>query len=303
MSDPGQLQRALNNGHMAVIVECVPPKGADVEALRKTAAVLRGKVDAVGVADNRDEIRMSAIAAAALLKNEGLETIVHMVTRDRNRIALVSDVLGAQALGLTNVLCTSGDHQTLGAERAARNVFDLDSVQLLYALDEIRRVGRLFGNGRSIEPCSLTLGAVAHPQADPPELQSIRLAKKVRAGADFIITQPVFDTEAFGRWLESLGPFEIVDRKPILAGILIVPSAARAREINERAPGVRIPEALIEKLEQAGPQARATAIRFAAETIERLKSLRGVKGFYLMTEDDPAGAVELIETSGLSVSK
>jgi len=296
--DKPNLRGILASGRPAVVAECVPPTSADGAAVRRAAAALRGKVDAVGVTDNREQIRMSALATAAILREEGLEPILHMTTRDRNRIALLSDVLGAQALGLTSVLCTSGDHHALGKDKAARGVFDLDTVQLLAALDSLRRTGALFGNGRSVGPCSLCLGAVAHPRADPPEMQAIRLAKKVRAGADFLVTQPVFEIEAFAGWLESLRPFELPGHAPILAGILVPPSAERAREMNETVPGVRIPEAFLERLAASG-DARQTAIDAAVERIGRLREVDAVKGFYLMTENDAAAVVEIVERSGL----
>jgi len=299
-SETGRLQQVLREGRLAVVAECLPPSRPDADAVRATAAALRGKVDAVGVADNRMEIMMSAVATAALLRAEGVEPIIHMTTRDRNRIALMSDVLGAQALGLRSFLCTSGDHQTLGRERASRNVFDLDSVQLLAVLDRLRRDGVLFEDGRKAGPCDLLLGATASPSAEPQEMQAIRLAKKVKAGADFVVTQPVFDADAFGRWLESLRPSGIAGKTAILAGILVPPSAARAREIREKVPGVEIPDAVIERLAKAAVEKqRDEAIALAVELIGRLRRLDGVRGFYLMTEGDNAAAVAVIERAGL----
>ncbi|KPL11721.1 hypothetical protein AMJ85_03240 [candidate division BRC1 bacterium SM23_51] len=310
-AETGQLQRVLSEGQLAIVVECIPPaarQAPDAEAVKKTAAVLRDKVDAVGVVDNRSEILMSAVATAAILQAEGIEPIVNVTTRDRNRIALMSDVIGARALGLRNFLCTSGDHQTLGRERAARNVFDLDSIQLLATLDRLRRDGVVFGDesqagSLSHRPCDLYLGAVASPDADPQELQAIRLAKKVEAGADFLITQPVFDVDRFGKWLDSLEPSQIAEKAAILAGILVPPSAARTREIRENVPAgwrVEIPDAVIERLESVRPeQQRDEAISLAVELIGRLRALKDIRGFYLMTDGDAAAAVEVIERAGL----
>ena len=244
---------------------------------------------------------MSALATAAILRAEGVEPIVHMTTRDRNRIALMSDVLGAQALGLRSFLCTSGDHQALGRERASRNVFDLDSIQLLSVLDHLRREGVLFGDGRKVGPCDLYLGATASPFGEPPEPQVIRLAKKVKAGADFLVTQPVFDVEAFARWLESVRPMGVVAEAAVLVGVLAPPSADRARDLNETSPGMRIPDAVIERIGAVAlAKQRGEAIALAAELIGRLRGLEGVRGVYLMTEGDNAATVEVIEKAGLN---
>jgi len=292
------MEQALGEGRMAVVVEYSPPVVADADAVRAMAAAVRGKADAVGVLDNHLEIMMSAIATAALLRAEGVEPIVHATTRDRNRIALISDVLGARALGLRNFLCTSGDHQTLGRERASRNVFDLDSVQLISVLNHMRRDGILFETSRPIEPCDLYLGATANPFADPQEMHTIQLTKKIQAGADFIVTQPVFDVGGFGQWLQSLRGLGIVEKAAILVGILVPSSDAEAREISRKMPGVEAPEAIISRIASAPPaRQRDEAIAIAAELIAGLRALDGVRGFYLMTGRDTNAALELIERS------
>jgi methylenetetrahydrofolate reductase (NADPH) len=296
METTSKFQQMLQKGQFVIVAECVPPSRPDAEAVKAAAAALRGKVDAVGVADNRLEIMMSAVATAALLRAEGVEPIVHITTRDRNRIALMSDVLGAHALGLRNFLCTSGDHQTLGRERAARNVFDLDSVQWLSVLDRLRREGVLFEQGRSVGPCEMCLGATANPLADPREMQLIRVGKKVKAGADFIVTQPMFDAEVVEQWLGSLQEWGVTGKTAILIGILVAPSAAKAREMREKVPGIVIPDAVIQRLESVGPDRQeAEAIAIAVEVIGRMRGLNGIRGFYLMTEGDHAAAVDVIE--------
>jgi methylenetetrahydrofolate reductase (NADPH) len=306
-SDHGQdahaashLQWVLREGQLAVVAEYVPPTRPDAQAVKATAAALRNKVDAVGVVDNRLEITMSAVATATILQTEGVEPIVHVATRDRNRIALMSDILGAYALGLRNFLCTSGDHQTLGRERASRNVFDLDSVQLLSVLDRLRCEGILFSDGRNIGPCDFCLGAAVNPAAGPAELQAFRLAKKIKAGADFVITQPVFDADAFGRWLADMGIQTASGNVAILAGILVPPSAAVAREMRDKVPGIEIPDAVIARLESVAPEEqRDEAITLAIELIGRLRVLNSVRGFCLMTAGDNAATVEVIEKAGL----
>jgi len=300
ISKPGRLRQVLREGRLVVVAECVPPSRPDAETVKAAAAAFRGKLDAVGVVDNRMEIMMSAVATAAILVGEGLEPIVHVTTRDRNRIALMSDVLGALALGVSNFLCTSGDHQTLGRERASRNVYDLDSVQLLSVLDRLRREGILFEDGRKVGPCDFGLGATANPNAGPAEWQAIVLAKKVRAGADFIVTQPVFDAEAFAKWLGTFRELPGAGKAAILAGILVVPSAARARELREKVPGIEIPDAHLKRIESVAPEKQQSeAMAIAIEVIRHLRALDGVRGFYVTAEGDNRAAVEVIERADL----
>lgn len=298
-AETASLKQVLGGEGPVIVAEYEPPTMADGKLVREAAAQLKGKVHAVGVVDNRAEIRMSAVAAAAILRGEGLEPIVHMTVRDRNRIALISDVLGAHAMGLSNILCTTGDHQTLGRERTARNVFDLDAIQLLATLNGIRQDGTLFGNGREVGKCEFCLGATASPIADPPELQTLRMAKKVSAGADFFVTQPVFDVDGFNEWLGSLNG---IGEVPVLAGILAPPTASRAKEINETVPGVEIPESVIQRLESAGSAGeKAEAVKIAAEIVNKLKDLNGVKGLCLMADGDVAMTCEIIDQAGLKV--
>jgi methylenetetrahydrofolate reductase (NADPH) len=194
------LQERIASGKTILLAEIHPPRGADPTPLRAAAKRYAGKVHAVGVSDNRDRVAMSALAAASLLSAEGLEPILHVTTRDRNRIALVSEALGAQALGIRNLLCTSGTHQTLGSCRAARNVYDIDAVQLLQTYAHLASDCGLLGESGLEGAGPFCLGAVASPDADPPALQTLRFAKKTRAGARFLVTQPVYDLDRFEAW-------------------------------------------------------------------------------------------------------
>jgi len=299
-SETGNLRQILDSDRKVVFVEFTPPPTADVGVVRQAAATLRGHADAVSVVDNRHGIAMSAIATASILRAEGVEPIVHMTTRDRNRIALLSDVLGAQALGLSSLLCTSGDHQTLGPDKAARNVYDLDTVQFLATLDRLRRDGVLPGDGRQVEPRPMCLGAVASPQADPRELQAMRLAKKVEAGADFFITHPVFDAGEFAKWLEALAPWGLPGKAAMIVGVLAPPTAAKAREMRARMPGAELPDPVLARLQGVGEERQKDeAIAIAVEIIGRLKTNNGVKGFCLMTDGDYDTAVKIIQQTGL----
>src|SRR3990172_1867027 len=232
------LQERIASGKTILLAEIHPHRGADPAPLREAARRYAGKVHAVGVSDNRDRVAMSALAAASLVKAEGLEPILHVTTRDRNRIALVSEALGAQALGIRNLLCTSGNHQTLGRFRAARNVYDIDAVQLLQAYAHLDSDGGLFGE-RGLEGAGpFCLGAVASPDADPRDLQLARLAKKIQAGAKFLVTQPVYDLERLEAWWKEVTRRGLPKQAAILAGIQPLSDAHLAQAGPRPQPGI-----------------------------------------------------------------
>ncbi|RLC13623.1 MAG: methylenetetrahydrofolate reductase, partial [Deltaproteobacteria bacterium] len=192
MESSSRLQQVLSKGGFAVTAECGPPRGADTQVVRKKAELLKGCVHAVNVTDNQTAIvRMSSISASVLLLQMGLEPVMQMVVRDRNRIALQSDIMGAYALGIRNMLCLSGDHQTFGSQPDAMNVFDIDSMNLIHTVRTMRDEGKDMSGFELNEPPRMFIGAAANPFADPFEYRVIRLAKKIDAGADFIQTQCV----------------------------------------------------------------------------------------------------------------
>jgi methylenetetrahydrofolate reductase (NADPH) len=293
----------IASGKPLLLAEIAPPAGSDPGPLLATARLFAGKVHALGISDNREGACMSSLVAASLVAAEGVEPILHVVTRDRNRVALVSDWLGARALGIDNVLCTSGTHQTLSRFRAARNVFDIDSVQLLQTYANLGTNAALVGEERLDGEGAFCLGAVASPFADPVELQAMRLAKKVAAGARFLITQPVFDLERFGQWMEEVKRRGIHQRVAIVAGILPLTGAAKAREYAQSRPSPRIPQAVLDRVTSAadaGAQ-RAAAIELAVETIRKLSAIKELRGFQVSGEWDAAAAAETIEKSGLGI--
>ncbi|MEW6720116.1 MAG: methylenetetrahydrofolate reductase [Thermodesulfobacteriota bacterium] len=262
---PSRLKERIASGKPVLLAEIHPPQGGDPASWRAAAGRFAGKVHAVGVSDNRERVAMSALAAASLLKADGIEPILHVNTRDRNRIALVSEALGAQALGIANLLCTSGDHQTLGGYRAAKNVHDIDSVQLLQAYARLSSDAGLVGEESLPGAGPFLLGAVASPDADPPALQMMRLAKKVRAGARFLVTQPVCDPERFEAWWKEIVRRGLHEQAAVLAGIR--PSGAAET---------------------------------ALETVRRLSKLPGIRGFCISADGDPEAALRIVEESGLS---
>jgi methylenetetrahydrofolate reductase (NADPH) len=243
---------------------------------------------------------MSALAAASLVAAEGVEPILHVVTRDRNRIALASECLGAHALGVRNLLCTTGTHQTLGSCHGARNVFDIDSIQLLRMCDDLPSSRAVLGANGLQCAGSFCLGAVAAPYADPLEMQVARLAKKAGAGAKFLITQPVFDLERFETWWNEVTRAGIHEKVAILAGIRPLTDAEGAKAWAETPPRPMIPDAVLARLSsKADASAQRTAgIDLACETIERLSELEGLRGFEIQPDGDDDAAIEVIEKSG-----
>ncbi len=294
------LQQRIQSGKPLLLAEIHPPLGSDPAPVRQAARALAGKVHAVGVTDNRDRVAMSALAASALVAAEGVEPVLHVTTRDRNRIALVSECLGAQALGVRNLLCTSGGHQTLGPYRAARNVFDVDAIQLLRAYAELESSASLVGEERIPGAGPFCLGAVAAPYADPLELQMLRLAKKIQAGAQFLISEPVYDLERFAAWWTAVMRRGLHEQAAFLAGIRPLVQVQEAELLAESRPSPRIPAALCGRLAGAdGAMAqRAAGIQIARETVERLAGLEGLRGF-AVGAGDVTLVLETLEKSSL----
>jgi methylenetetrahydrofolate reductase (NADPH) len=300
-SETSRFQARIESGANVVVAQFRPPKSGDAGAIRSLAKSFAGKVHALGVCDNRRQIGMSALAAASLVAVEGVEPILHVVTRDRNRIALASDCLGAAALGIHNVLCTSGTHQTLGAFRSGRNVHDIDSVQLiqLYAnpADSAAWVGE-----KKMDGCGpFCVGGTAAPCADPLDMQVTRLAKKIQAGAKFLVTQPVFDLDRFNIWWQEVTRRGLHEKVAILAGIGVLTSSEEAAEYAQRRPLPLVPKAMLERLasKASADQQRKEGLAIARETIDRLRAVPGLHGFDISGDADPEAALEVIAAAGL----
>lgn len=297
-------QKRIESGGQILVAELSPPKGGDPAPVRAAARRFAGKVHALGVSDNRDGVCMSATAAASLILAEGVEPILHMTTRDRNRIALVSDCLGAQAMGVRNLLCTTGSHQTLGSCRSARNVFDVDSIQLLAMFGGLAGDGSLVGEERFEGAGPFCLGSTASPNADPLEMQLIRLAKAVAAGSTFVITQPVFDLDRFETWWGEVTKRGLHERVAIIAGIQPLTDADLARAYAAKRPSPMIPDSVLQRISAPADKAgqRVAGMEIALETVQRLSSLKGVRGFEVRADGDADIAVEFIEKSGLGIN-
>lgn len=296
-----RLQKILARGKFAVTCECTPPRGTDVDLIRKNAARLKGKVDAVNVNDNPiASVRMSSWALSKILLDMDIEPILQMTTRDRNRIALQSDLLGASALGIENVLCLTGDHQARGDHPQAKKVFDLDSIQWIMAVKEIRDQGCLM-NGKKISGSpKFFIGAVANPFVESLELHIIRLRKKIAAGADFIQTQPVLDMEHFKKWLNLATEQGLTDRCAIIAGVVLLKSVKMARHLQNNVPGIMIPSTIIDRL-GAVPEDKQQeeGINIALRIIESLKQTKGVRGIHIMAIGCEEKIGEIVERAGL----
>ena len=294
------LQRVLDSSEFAVTAEIGPPKSASGEAVRERARLLRGHADAFNLTDNQTAIvRLSSVASAALCIQEGVEPVVQMTCRDRNRIGLQSDLLGAAALGVRNVLCLSGDHPRFGNQREAKSVYDIDPVQELMMFRKMRDEGKVWGGDALEQAPNVYLGAVANPFADPFELRVARLAKKVDAGAEFIQTQAVFDLDRFERFMEQVRERRLDERAHILAGVVPLRSAGAARYMRDKVSGMSVPDEVVERMKGA-PEPRKEGVRICLETIERLRSIRGVHGVHIMAIGWEDIVPEIVERAGLS---
>jgi len=277
------LERLLHEGYFVVTAEIGPPKNADPGVVANKALSLQGHCDAANITDNQTAVvRMSSIASAVHVLRAGLEPVVQMTVRDRNRIGLQSDLLGAYSLGIRNVVCMSGDHQRIGNHPDSKGVYDLDSVQLIQAVRNMRDEKR-FINGEPIEGIapSFFIGAVASPFAEPEELNLIRLEKKVNAGADFIQTQCIYDMKKFERWMAKVRDLGLHKRASILAGLMPLKSPRVARYMQDNVPGIEIPETIIRRMERA-ENAEEEGIKLTVEQIHWLKSIEGVRGVHIM---------------------
>lgn len=316
-----RLERLLRGGHFAVTAELCQPQGGDAGVIRRKAALLRGACDAINVSDNPMAIvRMSSIAAGVILVQEGLEPVIQVASRDRNRLAIQSDLLGANALGMHNLLCLTGDHQTCGNHPSAKDVFDIDSMQMVQMAAAMRDEGILqCGDPLEGEAPRFLIGATASPFADPVEFRPYRLAKKVKAGASFIQTQPIYDVEGFELFMGKVRSLGLHEKSYILAGVGPLRSPAAALHIRENEPWLPIPDGLIDRLVRAGDpwaeksnggltqeeeEARSAAwreegIKISIELIEQIREIEGVAGVHIMAGEWEEAVKPIVEGAGL----
>jgi methylenetetrahydrofolate reductase (NADPH) len=296
-----RLQQVLTGGGFAVTAECGPPRGADAETVRKKGELLRGYVDAVNVTDNQTAIvRMSSIAASIHLTNMGLEPVMQMVTRDRNRIALQSDIMGAYSLGIRNILCLTGDHQSFGSQPDAMNVFDIDSMNLLHTVRGMREDGNDMSGFALKGAPRMFVGAAANPFADPFEYRVLRLAKKIDAGADFIQTQCVYNMDRFREWMKMAREEGLTEKVHILAGVTPMKSEGMAKYMSRRVAGMDVPEELIRRMGGVPKDRMAQeGVAICLETIEQLRDIQGVHGVHIMAIEWEEIVGEIVTAAGL----
>lgn len=278
--------QALTSNRLVLTAECLPPRAGGEGAVKELATVLPSALDAVVVADNPDEIHGSALACAALLAREGRDAVVSMTTRDRNRIALESDALGASALNASAILCLTGNHQSLGVCPQAASANDIDSIQLTQALT-------------ALDLPDMLLGAVAQPYMKPLELNLLRLRKKVAAGADFVLTQPVFDLPGFIAWMEAVRSAGLDTQVAIIASVLPLVGVEQAESLAKRQTYGPLDESVVAALRSAVDPAKE-GLSQAAGVASQLKSIPGVRGLHILSGGHEAVAGELIAAAKLA---
>jgi len=298
---PSKLERILSGGHLAVTSECGPPRGSDPNAIKEKATIIKDHVDAINITDNQTAMtRLCSLASVIHLKQMGIEPVLQMVVRDRNRIALQSDILGAASFDIYNVLCLSGDHQKFGDCPEAQNVYDIDSMQLISAVRHMRDEGRFLGGDDIKRPPQLFVGAAANPFADPFEVRIPRLAKKIAAGAEFIQTQCIYNIDKFELWMKQARDRGLHDQTFIMAGVTPMKSAGMAKYMNNRVPGMDVPEEIIKRMSGVSKKDQPKeGINICVETIQRLKEVEGVRGFHIMAIEWEEMVPEIVERSGL----
>jgi methylenetetrahydrofolate reductase (NADPH) len=301
MTSESHLEKMLEQGEFAVTSECGPPRGADAEVIKKKGALLKGTVDAINVTDNQTSVvRMSSLSSCVLLQQIGLEATLQMVTRDRNRIAIQSDILGAAALGINNILCLSGDHQKFGDHSTAKNVYDIDSIHLIQTVKHMRDEGKFLGGEELKGIPKLFIGAAANPFADPFESRVVRLAKKVAAGVQFIQTQCIFNLERFAQWMDQVRDRGLDEKVHILGGVTPMKSVGMANYMKNMVPGMDVPDALIARIKGVEKDKRAEeGVKIAVETIQQLKEMKGVHGVHIMAIEWEEMVPRIAEEAGL----
>ena len=298
MTPDSKLAQHIESGNFFITAEYLPPVGMDADQSKTMFTALGQAAAAVNVSDNPFGVVTSSLAGSVAVTQAGVEPVVQFVTRDRNRMALQSDILGAASLGIKNVLCLSGYHQTLTACPESANVYDIDSIQLCSAVTQMCNEGTLLDGTKIEQAFSMLVGAVANPYMRPLALNMMRLAKKVQAGAKFIQTQAIFDLREFEEWLNAARSDGLTDQTAILAGVLPLTDAAEAETLRDTFTDFRIPDEVIDRLKKAG-DAEAEGMAIATEVINEIKKMDGVRGIHILSGGKEAIVPELVKAAGL----
>ena len=307
------LERVLAEGHFAVTGELGPPKSMNTDLVRKKIGMMRDFVDAANVTDNQTGIvRLSSISTGILMVQKGLEAVIQMTCRDRNRLAIQSDLMGANVHGIKNVLCLSGDHQSFGNHMGAKNVHDVDSMQLVRMVQEMRDLNK-FQGGDEIKGGGprLFIGTAASPFSSPVSMRPLRLAKKIVAGADFAQSQMIFDMRLFKEYMKRIVDMGLHEKIAFLAGVGPLKSPPMARFLHENIPGIVVPEDCIQRIEDAGKGVnsedkkalqeayRAEGIKLCIEQIQEIREIEGVAGIHIMAIQWEAAIEPIVRGAGL----
>jgi methylenetetrahydrofolate reductase (NADPH) len=301
MKTESRLEKILAAGHLAVTGECGPPRGCKPEEVVTKSKFLEGIVDAVNVTDNQTAmVRMSSLAASIIIKQQGQNPLFQVTCRDRNRLAMQADIIGAYSFGIDTMLCLSGDHTKFGDHAMAMNVHDIDSIQMIQMVKEMRDNG-LFQGGAEIKGApKMFIGAAANPFADPFELRVMRLAKKIAAGADFIQTQCIFNVDKFEKWMEGVRAMGLHKKCYILAGVTPCKSLGAAKYMAKRVPGMDVPQEIVDRMSSVPKEKQSEeGVTICVETIERLKKIEGVAGIHIMAIEWEEKVEEICERAGL----
>ena len=306
MKEQSKLERLLNTSKFVVTAELGPPKSVDTLIIDKKIDLLKGKVDAVNITDNQTAIvRISSIGTAFFVYNKGLEPIIQMTCRDRNRLAIQADLLGASLNGIRNLLCLTGDHQCFGNHPQAKLVFDVDSIQLIKMVKDMKdqgifQCGEPIKNSKKAEimPPKFYIGGAANPFAEPFEWRVERLAKKIKAGVEFIQTQCIYDMECFAKWMKQVVARGLHEKVKILAGVTPLRSLGMAKYMKNNVSGVIVPDALIKRIAQAS-DARGEGIKICVEQIKELQKMQGVSGVHIMAIEWEKAVPGIVEQAGL----
>jgi len=299
---PSKLQKVIQAGHLAVTSEVGPPRSAEGSIIEEKGHLIKDYVDAINVTDNQTSVcRLCSLASCIRLKLMGLEPVLQMVTRDRNRIALQSDILGAASFGINNILCLTGDHQHFGDHANCINVFDLDSIQLIQTVKMMRDEGRLLGGHEFQSKPQMFIGAAANPFAGPNvELRVARLAKKAAAGVQFIQTQCIYNMDTMKTFMKIMVDRGLHEKVAILAGITPMKNVGMARYMQKRVPGIDVPEEIVERLKGVPKEKQPEeGINIAIDQIEELKEVEGIRGFHIMAIEWEEKVPEIVERAGL----
>ena len=296
-----KLEKIFKSGQKAVTGECGPPRGADAEHFRHKANYLKDVVDAVNVTDNQTAVvRFCSMAASKILLEMGMEPVMQMVTRDMNRIGLQSNILGAAAMGIKNLLCLTGDHQSFGDHPQAKNVHDLDSILLANTVRMMRDEGKMISGTPVVGRPQMFIGCAANPFADPQEFRVVRMAKKINAGAQFIQTQCIYDMDRFRLFMEMANDMGLTEKAYIMAGITPLKSVGMANYMKKFVPGLSVPDYYITRLRGVPKDKQAAeGIKIAVEQIHECLEMKGIAGIHLMAIEWEEKVPEIMEAAGL----